>query len=314
MLTQEINTDDKSTKDVILEYLKLNRGREIAVSEISGKFDYKLNRISNAIRELEFKGEIIIDRRPLKKGKYTVIRLRGDTITKFASHEREISPKNGTSDTSDENITIENFSVAETIKILNSPDYTQLKFKELIEPYYDNYLTLITEIIEPTLYEVGKMWEREDITVAEEHLMSARIEKFLIDLIANETRRKNKTIILAPVENEYHTLVLLAVELLLIERGYNVINLSRSIQVNSIVDFIKKMKVKPDWLFFSITMDSYVNNLKQDLRLIKEEFKSGNLKIAVGGQGIKNLDTNDFVEVDFLVKTVDDLQSLLYSL
>ena len=187
-----------------------------------------------------------------------------------------------------------------------------MKLKELVDPYYDNYFTLITEIIKPMLYEIGKMWEQEDITVAEEHLMSARLEKFLIDLIANESRRKNKTIILSPVENEYHTIVLLAIELLLMERGYNVINLSRSISILSIIDFIKKMKVKPDWLFFSITMESYVNNLKQDIRLIREEFKSGILKIAVGGQGIKNLESNNFIGVDRLIKTDNDLQELIY--
>ena len=59
--------ENKSTKEVILNYLRKNKGREIAVHEISEKFDFKLNRISNAIKELELGGEINIERRPLKR-------------------------------------------------------------------------------------------------------------------------------------------------------------------------------------------------------------------------------------------------------
>lgn len=307
-MTVEIDIKDKSTKDVILEYLKLNHGREIAVSEISEKFSFKLNRISNAIKELEFTGQIIIERRPLKKGKYTVIYLRGDTITEFATHERaiEIPAKHVQPVSSDE------LSIEEAIERLISPDYMESKFKELIEPFYDNYLTLITEIIQPILYETGRRWEKEIITIGEEHLISARMEKLLIDLILKETKRnKDKIVILSPVENESHTLVLLALELLLLERGFTVINLSRSISILSIMDFVKKMKKKPEWIFFSITMESYVKNLAIDVKLIKEEYPD--IAIAIGGQGIKKMNSNDF-ENTKIIKTNEELQELFYTI
>ena len=89
----QIDIKNKSTKDIILEYLKLNHGREIPVSEISETFNFKLARISNAVKELELSKQIVVERRPLKKGKYTVIRLTGDMITQFATHERDIIEK-----------------------------------------------------------------------------------------------------------------------------------------------------------------------------------------------------------------------------
>ena len=302
--------ETKSTKEVILDYLKQNHGREIAVSEIADTFKYKLNRISNAIKELEFLGEINIERRPLKKGKYTVISLRGDIITQFATHERAIdsdSKPASVSYSSDE------LPIDETIEMLNSPNYIQSKFSEMIEPYYDNYFSLIIDIIQPLLYETGKMWEEEKITVAGEHVISARLEKFIIDLISKESRRnKDKIIILAPVENEFHTIPLLTLELLLIERGFNVINLARSIPILSIIDFIKGMKKKPDWVFFSLTLDSYIKNLAIDVKLIKDKIPE--LKVAIGGQGTKNIEEGDFTSVDAIVKDNIDLQNLFFKL
>ena len=304
-----VDDEKKSTKDTILDYLQNNRGREIKVSEIHEKKGFGLSRISNAIKELELLDLIKIERRKLKKGRYTVISLKGDIITKKATHERDLNPI--TVDTEEEkDYDLENFSIPDAIEELKNTSYTQSAFREYIEPYYDSYLTLVTEIIQPMLYEIGSMWEREDITVAEEHLMSARLEKLIIDLIKKETRRNDKLIILTPVENEQHTLVLLTLELLLIERGYNIINLSRSISILSIIEFIKKLKKKPDWVFFSITMESYLNNLKQDIRQIKDNFRSDEFKIAVGGQGVKNLDVKNNLEADSIVKNVKDLEIL----
>jgi methanogenic corrinoid protein MtbC1 len=312
-MTQNTSAENKSTKDVILDYLLQNRGREIAVSEISEKYDFKLNRISNAIKELEYLGKINIERRPLSKGKYTVISLKGDNIVEFASHEREINPKTVSNGHETENYESEEFPLHEAIFKLNDVEYTQIKFKNFIEPFYDTYFSFIHEVIQPILYEIGEMWRRSEITVADEHLMSARIEKLLIDLISreNKSKRKDRIIILCPVENEFHTVPLLALELLLVELGINVINLSRSISIISIIDFINKMKVKPEWIFFSVTIETYLSNLRIDIKMIKEEFKTQKLKIAIGGQGIKFIDSKSFKMVDRIIKDNNDLKVFL---
>ena len=74
-MQNQINLENKSTKEIILDYLIQNHGREVPVIEISKKFNFKLARISNAIKELKLAREIVVERRPIKKGKYTVIWL-----------------------------------------------------------------------------------------------------------------------------------------------------------------------------------------------------------------------------------------------
>ena len=161
------------------------------------------------------------------------------------------------------------------------------------------------------MYEVGQQWQNGSLTVAEEHLITARLEKLISNLIKNEPKQGSKTIILAPVENETHTLNLLILELLLVEKRLHAINLSRTLSFLSLIEFIKKLKVKPDWIFYTITIESYIANLKLDLKLIKDELSSYNIKIAIGGQGISKFTYQDLPAVDKLVKNSTELQEFL---
>lgn len=313
-MVSEINIENKSTKEVVVDYLKKNKGREIPIYEISETFNFKLNRISNAIKELDLAGEINVERRPLKKGKYTVISLRGDTITQFASHERELTSRSNEEFNDDKTLQLEHDEILEIIKLLKSVNYTQTKLQRLIESRFDNYFSLVIQIIQPLLYEVGQLWQDGEISIAEEHIISARIEKFLIDLIKIQYRKGSKTIILAPVEHETHRLSLLVLELLLVERGFHVINLSNTIPVLSLIEFIKTMNKKPDWIFFSITLESFVTNLKMDIKLIKEQLSDYDIKIAVGGQGISKFPFSYFSYIDKIIKNSSELQEFLLTL
>ena len=301
-----------STKEVVLKYLKENRGREITVNEIKHKFNYKLARISNAIKELELSGEIKIERRPLKKGKYTIISLIGDNITQFASHEREIERREDTSQQTTCNSGL--LPINELIKLLNSFSYQQEKFENLIRPFYTTYFTLIFDVIQPIMYEVGNKWQTGELTVADEHIISSRMEKFVTGLIKSAPNKNMKTIVLAPVEHEQHSLPLLILELILSEKGINAINLSRTINISNIISFIKKLKVKPDWIFFSATTNSFINNLHMDIQMIKDKLKIPYPKIAIGGQGFYHIDPVQFTEADEIIKTNSQLENFLNSL
>ena len=57
-------------------------------------------------------------------------------------------------------------------------------------------------------------------------------------------------------------------------------------------------------------MESYLNNLRQDIRQIKSSFKPDEFKIAVGGQGVKHLDVKNSLEADSIVKNTMELEML----
>ena len=164
------------------------------------------------------------------------------------------------------------------------------------------------------MYEIGYLWQTEKITVGDEHLVSERVQKFVSKMVQSQSLGTNKLIILVPSENEQHTLVLKILELLLLERGFKVVNLAYTIDALSLVSFIKKAKVFPDWIFFSITIDSYIHNLLMSIKIIKEELHLPNLKIAIGGQGVYNINPSDNTEDNRVVKTKKERLDFLFSL
>jgi len=77
-------------RDQILSYLRRNRGKEVPVSELASNLNLKRSTISNAIKELNLQGHIEIERRSLKRGRYTVVYLTGDLIQESYVHKNEI--------------------------------------------------------------------------------------------------------------------------------------------------------------------------------------------------------------------------------
>lgn len=376
----------ESSKDLIIKHLKANRGKEIPVSEISDKYNLKPNTISNAIKELNYKGEIVIERRQLRRGRYTVIWLRGDSIQYPYVHEkekidvrvinyfrenenREISFRELTSffgnnivesrltesamkkalngligkkkieprtelhlDNNqfiinpDDRFIIKGVKVIpetqfkipcdvaqihELVNYLKSNEYDHAAFIDMISPFTINNQTFVTCLISPLMIEVGELWAQAKISIAEEHVISNRIEKLIVDRI-NHVRSSNvkSTIILTPVEGEQHVISLLCLELIFSDIGYKVINMGRPLPVRSVIQFINGVGEKSLWLFISITLRTYIGTLQHNLESIRNAFNE-DIKIAIGGQGLIEKNRNEFPEADVIVINEQDFQKFI---
>ncbi|MFX1254371.1 MAG: cobalamin-dependent protein [Promethearchaeota archaeon] len=310
-----------STKDIILKHLRTNRGREIPVSEIAEKFALKRTTISNAIKELHYMGQIEIERRPLKRGRYTVIWLSGDTIKQSYVHKKEIlrreSTRIGKSISNDQKFYIEvskqDLHFGDYINYLKSSDYNFSKFKEMINFHQQDLFGLIVSFIRPLMSEVGKRWAQNNLSTAEEHVITSRIEKLIIKMIPKQIGDKKSTILLAPVEGEQHIIGLLALELLLTELNYKTINLALTLPAKSLISYIKELTTKPEWILLSITLETYLGTLKREIKAMKEEFGE-NIRIVIGGQGIPENERNSFPEAENVIITVEDLSNFLEKL
>ncbi|MFX1507699.1 MAG: B12-binding domain-containing protein [Promethearchaeota archaeon] len=375
----------ESSKDLIIKYLKANRGKEIPVSEISKKYSLKPNTISNAIKELNYKGEIIIERRRLNRGRYTVIWLNGDSIQYPFVHEKEridlrlynyfrdngreisfreliqyfgnnvaesqltdISLKEAIQELIEkkkiesrtellfegEQLTIkpdDKFSIKgakvtpeepipipcdaaqihKLIEYMKSSEYNSSIFERKISHFMKNNQTFVTCLITPLMIEVGELWAQTKISTAEEHVISNRIEKIIIDKI-NRVRVSDGRgkIILAPVEGEQHVISLLSLELIFSDLGYHTINIGRPLPIRSMIQYIKELKEKPQWLFMSITLRAYIGTLQHNLESIRNVFDD-DIKIAIGGQGLIEKNRNEFPEADVIVINGQDFQKFI---
>ncbi|MFX1516655.1 MAG: cobalamin-dependent protein [Promethearchaeota archaeon] len=377
----------ESSKDLIIKYLKANRGKEIPVSEISENYNLKPNTISNAIKELNYKGEIVIERRRLNRGRYTVIWLSGDSIHYPYVHEKEridlrlhnyfrdnddreisfheltqyfgnnitdsrlsdlglrntiqelieknkiesrtellfednkliIKPEykfsiKGAKVTPEESISIpcDTVQIHQLIEYLKSSKYDFSILKKKVSQFMKNNQTFITCLITPLMIEVGELWAQTKISTAEEHVISNRIQKMIIDRINRiKVSEGRGTIILASVEGEQHVISLLSLELIFSDLGYHTINIGRPLPIRSIIQYIKELEKKPQWLFMSITLRAYIGTLQRNLESIKNVFHN-DIKIAIGGQGLIEKNRNEFPEADVIVINEQDLQEFVH--
>ncbi len=297
-------------RDRILSYLRQNRGREIPVSELASSLDLKRTTISNAIKELNLQEYIMVERRPLKRGRYTVVYLHGDFIKDRYTHDNEIVKEKKELDVKTDKETAEflkSFNIDDTISLLKSTDYNPDKFFAETNSLYPDSITFTTDFITPLMHEVGSQWALTTISTAEEHVISNRIEHLILSRIPqNEGNGERGLVILVPVEGERHVISLLCFEYILRDFNYKVINLGRALPIRSMIQYIKDLPKLPDWIFMSITLPAYLGTIKRNLEYLKSIFQD-QIRIAIGGQGISENERNFFPGADIISISREDL-------
>ncbi|MFX0173396.1 MAG: hypothetical protein ACFE9L_16000 [Candidatus Hodarchaeota archaeon] len=301
-------------RDRIFRYLRQNRGKEVPVSDLVSNLGLKRTTISNAIKELNLQGFIEIERRPLKRGRYTVIYLTGDLIKEPYVHKNEIVSEKKRIEVKrreEESIVLESATIEEIITYLKSPDYNADEFLVSIESMFPESSPFITDFITPLMHEVGVQWAQTDLSTAEEHVISNRIEQLIIArLPTNRNKEEEGSIILVPVEGERHVISLLSLEYIFRDLNYKVINLGWALPIRSLIQYIKDLPEFPDWIFMSITLPAYLGTIKRNLVYLHNVFEN-QIRIAVGGQGISENERNLFPEADVVAIDKEDLLCLI---
>jgi MerR family transcriptional regulator, light-induced transcriptional regulator len=173
---------------------------------------------------------------------------------------------------------LKNYELNELIKIYN--EYTKSIYSLL--DFYEKLLI-------PILYKIGDQWAKGEIDVATEHVCS-NATMTLIDLINQKNINKkipessstNRPIILCTPEGELHSIGCKIIESLLLEKGYDVYNITSPLPINSIESYL--YNIDPIIIIISVTLEDNINSV---IRFIKEIRQSFNRPIIVGGNAIK---------------------------
>ena len=191
------------------------------------------------------------------------------------------------------------------------------EINELIKIYHDYTKSVYTsldfyeKILIPVLYKIGDQWENGEIDVATEHVCSNAVNT-LIDLInQNNTKkisksyRDTKSIVLCTPEGELHSIGCKIIESLLLEKGYEVFNITSPLPTNSIESYLDNIKL--GLLLISVTLDE---NLDSVIRFIKEIRNSCNIPIIVGGNAIKSASKSQIQLLEKYDKVYFDFEKL----
>jgi len=98
------------------------------------------------------------------------------------------------------------------------------------------HLVAIRDVVLPVLGEIGRRWERAEITVGHEHFASHLVERRLLGLAKGWESGRGPLALLACPSGERHTLGLVCFGLVLAERGWRISYLGADTPVDQILD------------------------------------------------------------------------------
>ena len=124
----------------------------------------------------------------------------------------------------------------ESLKLIYN-DYTKSAFS--LFDFYDKLLI-------PVLHKIGDQWANGEIDIATEHVCSNAVTK-LIDLLNQKNtikkfskihyRNDDAPVIVCTPEGELHSIGCKIIESLLLEKGYDVYNITSPLPTNSIQSY-----------------------------------------------------------------------------
>ncbi|MFW5891536.1 MAG: cobalamin B12-binding domain-containing protein [bacterium] len=148
----------------------------------------------------------------------------------------------------------------------------------------EDMLLFFEEVIRPTMYKIGELWEEGEITIAEEHLASSIVSRIISSLYSrfiNFENDKGKAVISA-IANEYHEIGSRIISDSLEMDGWDVEHLGSDTPIESLIDFLAKEK--PFLIGLSAALSFNIDNLINTIEKIKANDKLSDIKILVGGK------------------------------
>ncbi len=124
-------------------------------------------------------------------------------------------------------------------------ELTRLSF--LVDP-----VTLYAEVISPLLVDVGQRWERGELSIAQEHLLSEKIELVLRGALKALDRPDAPLVLMATIAGDPHVLGLLGAALSVVGAGARVVVLGASTPPEAIADAVERMR--PRFVGLSATL------------------------------------------------------------
>ena len=195
---------------------------------------------------------------------------------------------------------LKNYEINDLLKLYN--EYTKTNY--LLIDFYE-------KILIPVLYKIGDQWENGEIDVATEHVCSNAVNT-LIDLInQNNTKkisksyRDIKSIVLCTPEGELHSIGCKIIESLLLEKGYEVYNITSALPTNSIESYLDN--TNPCVVLISVTLEENINSA---IRLVQEIRRSLQISVIVGGNAIKSASKSQIQLLEKYEKVYLDLDNL----
>jgi len=136
----------------------------------------------------------------------------------------------------------------------------------------------LTEVVTPALYWTGEAWHRGDLTIAQEHAVSAKVRAHLAKLVADGRADVHGVAVLACGPGEQHDLGLLMVAVVLRADGWRVEYLGADTPVDTAIEFA--VRINATMLCFSTAREESLDSLRTSLATPRDDLT---IPIVIGG-------------------------------
>lgn len=163
-------------------------------------------------------------------------------------------------------------------------------------------------IIEKSLVKIGNMWEKNKISVGEEHYFTEASKRIMSEVYFEYKRANPKDLnaLFLSTYGERHSIGIRMISDVLEQDGWCVYFLGTDLPIDSIMNMIKNKDI--DLIAISTTMDYNINSIKSMITNIKLSSINKDIKFLVGGQPF-NFDNTlcDFVGADGYAKNCKEV-------
>ncbi|WP_420316187.1 cobalamin B12-binding domain-containing protein [Ekhidna sp.] len=137
------------------------------------------------------------------------------------------------------------------------------------------------DVFQSSQYEIGRLWEKNKVSVAQEHYCTATTQMIMSMLYPRLFSSKSigKTVIATCVGNELHEIGIRMISDFMEMDGWDTYYLGANTPTNAIIESIEKYNA--DLLALSVTLTPHVSNASEIIREVKRVHPS--IKVIVGG-------------------------------
>jgi methanogenic corrinoid protein MtbC1 len=151
----------------------------------------------------------------------------------------------------------------------------------------DGLASLYLDIVQPAMWEVGRLWQENELTVAEEHLATAITQAAMgraFERVYRWHDSRTPSLIAACVDEERHQMGLRMLCDLLEVEGWDTAYLGASVPVESLVSIVEKRQ--PDVVALSATIAPHLPRLRAAIEAIRAAKVQTQPLIVVGGRAL----------------------------
>jgi len=170
-------------------------------------------------------------------------------------------------------------------------------------------------VLQPVLYEIGTLWEKNKISAAQEHLVSAIVSRVMAAtnlLISNPAQLQGRALV-SSCANEHHEIGALMIADMLELDNWEVCYLGANVPV---ADLLEQLRiVKPEVLALSVTMAFNLNTAHDIITRLRQDPELYAMKVVVGGRAFSdNPDLWQHIGADACAADLAEARQLLRSL